>query len=90
MSKKRKNTKKKSAKKNNKKFFAKVVKALSVILAVLVVVMLGATGLCYASAGAVPEKETMTNPFIKTEKTYVSAHRSGADIAPENTMMAFQ
>ena len=90
MSKKRKNTKKKNVKKTNKKFFAKVIKAVAVVLAISVVLMLGATGLCYASAGVVPEKEAMTNPFIKTEKTFVSAHRSGADIAPENTMMAFQ
>ncbi len=90
MSKKRKNNKKKVVKKNNKKFLSKVVKTLAVLLAVLVVIMLGATVLCYASSGEAPAKEEMTNPFIKTEKTFVSAHRSGADIAPENTMMAFQ
>ncbi len=90
MSKKRKNNKKKTVKKNNKKIFVKIIKALALLLAVLVVIMLGATVFCYASAGEAPAKEKMTNPFIKTEKTYVSAHRSGADIAPENTMMAFQ
>ena len=90
MSKKRKNNKKKVVKKNNKKFLSKVVKTLAILLAVLVAIMLGATVLCYASSGEAPAKEEMTNPFIKTEKTFVSAHRSGADIAPENTMMAFQ
>ena len=90
MSKKRKNNKKKTVKKNNKKIFVKIIKALALLLAVLVAIMLGATVFCYASAGEAPAKEKMTNPFIKTEKTYVSAHRSGADIAPENTMMAFQ
>lgn len=90
MSKKRKNNKKKTVKKSNKKFLSKVVKTFAVLLAVLVVIMLGATVLCYASSGEAPAKEEMTNPFIKTEKTFVSAHRSGADIAPENTMMAFK
>ena len=90
MSKKRKNNKKKTVKKNNKKIFVKIIKALALLLAVLIAIMLGATVFCYASAGEAPAKEKMTNPFIKTEKTYVSAHRSGADIAPENTMMAFQ
>lgn len=81
---------KNSKNKSNKKILGKIIKTVAVLLAVLVVIMLGATVLCYASAGEVPKKEVMTNPFIKTEKTFVSAHRSGADIAPENTMTAFQ
>ncbi len=86
MSKKRKNNKKKE----NKKFLGKLIKAVALLLAVLIAIMLGATVLCYASSGEEPAKEDMTNPFIKTDKTFVSAHRSGADIAPENTMMAFE
>lgn len=29
------------------------------------------------------------NPFMKTDKTLISAHRGGADLNPENTKMAF-
>lgn len=86
MSKEKKDTKNKS----NKKILCNIVKTIAVLLAALVVVMIGAAVLCYTSEGEAPLKEAMTNPFIKTEKTFVSAHRSGADIAPENTMMAFQ
>ena len=86
MSKEKKDTKNKS----NKKILCNIVKTIAVLLAALVVVMIGAAVLCYTSEGEAPLKEKMTNPFIKTEKTFVSAHRSGADIAPENTMMAFQ
>lgn len=86
MSKERKDNKNKS----NKKILCNIVKTIAVLLAALVVVMIGAAVLCYTSEGEAPLKEEMTNPFIKTEKTFVSAHRSGADIAPENTMMAFQ
>lgn len=86
MSKEKKDTKNKS----NKKILCNIVKTIAVLLAALVVVMIGAAVLCYTSEGKAPLKEEMTNPFIKTEKTFVSAHRSGADIAPENTMMAFQ
>ena len=86
MSKEKKDTKNKS----NKKILCNIIKTIAVLLAALVVVMIGAAVLCYTSEGKAPLKEEMTNPFIKTEKTFVSAHRSGADIAPENTMMAFQ
>ena len=35
--------------------------------------------------------ENTTNPHIaKNKETFISAHRSGGGIAPENTMMAFQ
>ena len=82
------------SKKNNKKSGSKIIKiivsTIASLLALLIVVMLGATALCYASAGEKPKAEQMTNPFITTDKALVSAHRSGADIAPENTMMAFQ
>lgn len=86
VSKKRKNDKKK----NNKKLLKGIVKILACVIAVLLAVMLGATVLCYASAGERATEEQITNPFITTDKALVSAHRSGADIAPENTMMAFE
>lgn len=86
MSKKRKNNKKK----NDKKLLKRIVKILASVIAVLLVLMLGATVMCYASAGEKATEEQMTNPFITSDKALVSAHRSGADIAPENTMMAFE
>lgn len=90
MSKKRKNNKNNNRKKNDKKFLKRVIKLICSLVAILLVLMLGATGLCYASAGEKATEEEMSNPFITTEKALVSAHRSGADIAPENTMMAFE
>lgn len=73
-----------------KKFVKIFIKLLSAIIAVLLVVVLGATALCYISAGEAPKESEMTNPFITKGNALVSAHRSGADIAPENTMMAFE
>lgn len=79
MSKKRKNKKNK-----------KILKLLSTIIALVLAIVLGAGVICRISDGEAPSKEAITNPFITSEKALVSAHRSGADIAPENTMMAFQ
>jgi glycerophosphoryl diester phosphodiesterase len=73
-----------------KKFVKIFIKLLSAIIAVLLVVVLGAGVMCRVSSGKEPAKEQITNPFITNDKALVSAHRSGADIAPENTMMAFQ
>lgn len=81
---------KKRNKKKNKKFSKKLLKLLSTIFVVVLAVVLGAGVMCRVSDGEEPVEEQMTNPFITTEKALVSAHRSGADIAPENTMMAFQ
>ncbi len=82
--------KKKDKRNKNKKGLRKIIKLLSTIIAILLVVVLGAGVLCRVSSGEEPAKEQMTNPFITTDKALVSAHRSGADIAPENTMMAFE
>ena len=82
--------KKKDKRNKNKKGFRKIIKLLTTIIALLLAVVLGAGVLCRVSSGEVPAKEQMTNPFITTDKALVSAHRSGADIAPENTMMAFE
>ena len=76
--------------KKEKKLFKRIIKVFAVVVAVLLVTVLGASALCRASGGKVPEKSEMTNPFITTDKALVSAHRSGADIAPKNTMMAFE
>ena len=80
----------KSKKHSNKKAFWVPVYTISVILVVVLAIVFGAALLCYSSSGEKPSKEKMTNPFITTDKALVSAHRSGADIAPENTMMAFE
>ncbi len=86
MSKERKNNKNRPRKKGVK---TAVITACAILAAVLVIVF-GATALCYISAGEAPKEAEMTNPFITKNNALVSAHRSGADIAPENTMMAFE
>ena len=75
---------------SKKKILKTIITIIAVILALLITVIGVAAGLCYASDGKAPEKETITNPFITSGNALVSAHRSGADIAPENTMMAFE
>ncbi len=63
---------------------------LASIIGLVLVLVLSAAVLCRTSAGDAPEKSEITNPLITEDKALVSAHRSGADIAPENTMMAFE
>ena len=84
MSKKRQNSKKR------KSTLLIPVYVVAGVLAVTLVLLLGATALCYASPGEKADEASITNPFITTGDALVSAHRSGADIAPENTMMAFR
>ena len=36
-----------------------------------------------------PHKVIEKNPFMKTDKTLISAHRGGANLNPENTEKAF-
>ncbi|NMP37742.1 MAG: hypothetical protein GX051_06405 [Clostridiales bacterium] len=70
-------------------------KALKVI-AIVIVVLAVAVGSVYLTIthdfnDPVVAVETSANPYVvKTGKTMVSAHRSGGDIAPENTMAAFE
>lgn len=40
--------------------------------------------------GKAPDESKITNPYIVADNSLVSAHRSGGEIAPENTMMAFK
>ena len=83
---KRKN-KKKSLVKRIIKTFGKIISAV-LALAVVIIVIPSVIG--KISAGKAPDKANITNPYITEEKALVSAHRSGKDIAPENTMAAFQ
>ena len=83
---KRKN-KKKSLFKRIIKAFAKII---SVILALAVVLIVIPSVIGKISDGEQADASKITNPYITEEKALVSAHRSGKDIAPENTMAAFQ
>ena len=79
--------KKKSIFKRIIKSFATIV---SVILALAIVLIVVPSVIGKISDGKAPDKAEITNPYITDEKALVSAHRSGKDIAPENTMAAFQ
>lgn len=72
-----------------KKFIKKSLLVLGSILLLLLAAFLVVT---HDYSGKPPVSvENNTNPHIaKNGKTFVSAHRSGGGIAPENTMMAFQ
>lgn len=87
-------SKRKNNKKNGKKssIAGRIVKWVCSIIAIILVAVLLLLGVCAAVCEVAPgEKATeYTNPYITDEKALVSAHRSGKDIAPENTMMAFK
>lgn len=72
-----------------KKFIKKALLILGSILLLLLAAFLIVT---HDYSGKSPVSvENNTNPHIaQNGKTFVSAHRSGGGIAPENTMMAFQ
>lgn len=74
----------------------KFLKALRIVLGtiggilLLLVLIFGISDLlCTFAPGKAAEKSEMTNPYI-VDETYVSAHRSGGELAPENTMAAFE
>ncbi len=73
-----------------KRIFGVVVKVLSVVLALAVVLIVIPSVIGKISDGEKADESQITNPYITEEKALVSAHRSGKDIAPENTMAAFQ
>lgn len=72
----------------------KIIKTILIILLVIVlipVVVFGSSAIiCTALPGKEAAPETITTPYISLDKTFVSAHRSGGGIAPENTLMAFE
>ena len=73
-----------------KKVFKGIGIALLVIILSLVILLVVPLITAQVSDGKEPDKATITNPYIVDGKALVSAHRSGSDIAPENTMMAFK
>lgn len=73
----------------------KAVKIVIVTVLAVVLCLLMLFGVCAAVCTFAPGKAVnaaeLENPYIvKDGKAMVSAHRSGGDIAPENTMMAFE
>lgn len=83
--------------KKEKKTVSKAKKVIRTILIILLVVILtpvlvfGISALaCTFLPGKTPDASSITNPNITAEKSLVSAHRSGGEIAPENTLMAFE
>ena len=78
------NKKKKKAKKKAFK------RAIAIIAVVLVVVIILPAYMCKNEPGKAADASDITNPYITEKNSLVSAHRSGKDIAPENTMAAFQ
>ena len=83
--------KRKNKKKNIVKRIIKTFgKIISAVLALAIVIIVIPSVIGKVSAGKAPDKAKITNPYITEEKALVSAHRSGKDIAPENTMAAFR
>lgn len=78
------NKKKKKAKKKAFK------RAIAIIVTVLTFVIILPAYMCKNEPGKSAEASDITNPYITEKNALVSAHRSGKDIAPENTMAAFQ
>ena len=75
-------------------FQRKWVKVLCVILsviAVLVIAAIGAIQIAYKHRSDPSGRKyyETDNPFIADGRSMISAHRAGAGIAPEETMMAF-
>ncbi len=70
-----------------------ILKILIAVFSVVIfagVLLLSMAGMGKYMPGKKANPDEITNPYIATENTMVSAHRSGAKIAPENTMMAFK
>lgn len=64
---------------------------IGVILLVAIVVGLIVPAIAYAKNDPVKTFEGLTNKYINyTDRIYISAHRAGGDLAPEETMMAFE
>ena len=59
------NERKNNKNKPRKKGFKTAVITACAILAVVLVIVFGATALCYISAGEAPKESELTNPFIK-------------------------
>lgn len=77
-------------KKTAKKRFRKLKITLLLIAIVIVYVIAIPASACKFLPGESAQASDITNPYITEENALVSAHRSGKNIAPENTMAAFQ
>lgn len=82
--------KRNKTKKVAKKRFKKLKVTLLIIAIIFVYVIAIPASACKNLPGKMADESDITNPYITEEKALVSAHRSGKDIAPENTMAAFQ
>ncbi len=71
----------------------KVVKGVLITVLVIILVLIFIFGssalLCTFVPGKAAEQRS-SNPYITYDNALVSAHRSGGEIAPENTMAAFE
>ena len=76
-------------KKSSKKSFRKLKITFLVIAMIVIYVVALPASACKYLPGKKASAENITNPYITEEKALVSAHRSGKNIAPENTMAAF-
>lgn len=74
--------------------FKKVLKITGKIVASVLAFAIALIAVCGVVCkffdGVKADYTKVTNPYITTDKALVSAHRSGKDIAPENTMLAFE
>lgn len=85
-------------KKNSDKKFSIGGCILKTLLSILVIVLLFAIinvllvpGIAYLKKEGVRTYDNITNPHINYyDRTYISAHRAGGDLAPEETMSAFE
>ena len=76
-------------KKSSKKGFRKLKITFLIIAIIIVYVIAIPVSACKNLPGKEAKAENITNPYITEKNALVSAHRSGKDIAPENTMAAF-
>lgn len=80
----------KKNKKHMKKGCKVLVSILAVILALIIFLVVIPVTVCKTLPGKAPSKDEITNPYITDGGALVSAHRSGGEMAPENTMAAFK
>ncbi len=80
----------KKKRKTKKKFLKRLIKAFVAIAIVFALLIVIPVYMCKNEPGKKAEAKDITNPYITEKNALVSAHRSGKDIAPENTMAAFK
>lgn len=72
------------------KIIIKIIQILLIIICIIAVILGIPLITMNVSNGKEPNRKNNTNPYIMEDGSLVSAHRSGGEIAPENTMMAFE